>query len=138
MSQRSLSLAVLSAALAFVGGYALLGTLRPVGTPTGAGWGASDPTKVVAVSDSALVPVGDGSTDWMLVGPDGTILAGPDGRPPATGSSAGRDRDRDRHEDEDHEDHDDSDDDEHDDQRRAGDGSLTTAVVEPARLRGER
>jgi hypothetical protein len=89
MSQRSLWLSVLSAVLAFAGGYALLGTLQPVGDRAEASRAAGDPTKVVAVAGSAFVPVGDSSTDWMLVGPDGTLLAGPDGRPPDLGSTAG-------------------------------------------------
>ena len=84
MSRRTLSIAALSAALAFAGGYALLDTLQPAGALAGAGSAASVPSKVVAVPGSALVPVGDGSTDWQLIGPDGSLLAGPDGRPPAT------------------------------------------------------
>lgn len=81
MSRRTLLIAGLSAAFAFAGGYALLDNMQP-DTRTQASGRPADPSKVVAVPGSALVPMNDGSTAWMLVGPDGTVLAGPDGRPP--------------------------------------------------------
>lgn len=87
MSRRTLMIALLSAAVAFAGGYALLDTLQAAGDATSSY--QPDPRKVVAVPGSALVPVGDGSTDWMLIGPDGTVLAGPDGLPPRAASDVG-------------------------------------------------
>ena len=81
MSIRTLLIAGLSAAFAFAGGYALLDNMQP-DTHAQASGRPADPSKVVAVPGSALVPMNDGSTAWMLVGPDGTVLAGPDGRPP--------------------------------------------------------
>lgn len=87
MSRRTLMIAALSAAFAFAGGYALLDTMQPATTRAQSSSRAAEPSKVVAVPGSALVPVNDGSTAWMLVGPDGTVLAGPDGKPPAAGAS---------------------------------------------------
>lgn len=88
MSRRTLMIASLSAAFAFAGGYALLDTMRPATTRIQASSRPADPSKVVAIPGSALVPMNDGTTDWMLVGPDGTVLAGPDGRPPAGSGAA--------------------------------------------------
>lgn len=84
MTTRHLMIAAFSAALAFAGGYALLGSLEPAGARTQASRRpAADGTKVVATPGSALVPLDDGSNRWMLVGPDGTVLADADGRAPA-------------------------------------------------------
>lgn len=88
MSRRTLMIACLSAAFAFAGGYALLDSMQPAAAPARASSRPADPTKVVAVPGSALVPLNDGSTEWLLVGPGGTVLAGPDGRPPAATTSA--------------------------------------------------
>src|SRR5690606_38479029 len=82
MSRRTLIIAGMSAAVAFAGGYALLDSMQPVTTGNQISASSTDSTKVVAVHGSALVPLNDGSKDGMLIGPDGTILAGPDGRPP--------------------------------------------------------
>ncbi len=88
MSRRTLLIAGLSAAFAFAGGYALLDNMQP-DTRAQARGRPADPSKVVAVPGSALVPMNDGSTAWMLVGPDGTVLAGPDGSLHPVGCQAG-------------------------------------------------
>lgn len=83
MSRRTLIIAGLSATFAFAGGYALLDSLQPGATRMQVVSRTPDVSKVVATPGTALVPVGNGTDEWMLIGADGTILAGPDGRPPA-------------------------------------------------------
>lgn len=83
MSRRTLIIAGLSATFAFAGGYALLGSMQPRTTGTQVVSRTPDVSKVVATPGTALVPVGNGTDEWMLIGADGTVLAGPDGRPPA-------------------------------------------------------
>ena len=91
MSRRTLIIAGLSATFAFAGGYALLGSMQPRTTGTQVVSRTPDVSKVVATPGTALVPVGNGTDEWMLIGADGTVLAGPDGRPPAAldGSAPG-------------------------------------------------
>lgn len=83
MSRRTLIVAGLSATFAFAGGYALLDSMQPTTTRTQVVSRTADVSKVVATPGTALVPVGNGTDEWMLIAADGTILAGPDGRPPA-------------------------------------------------------
>ena len=83
MSRRTLIVAGLSATFAFAGGYALLDSMQPTTTRTQVVSRTPDVSKVVATPGTALVPAGNGTDEWMLIAADGTILAGPDGRPPA-------------------------------------------------------
>lgn len=160
MSRRTLIIAGLSATFAFAGGYALLDSMQPATTRTQVVSSTPAVTKVVATQGTALVPVGNGTDEWMLIAADGTVLAGPDGRPPSATDGSGPaavqegdyrqdndgGRDYEEHEDDDHDSdrkhHDDDDDDDdhhdHDDRYSMQATGTSSKSAEKARARSRR